>query len=90
MEIKQTAEPIKVGDAVVVVDESYRQHVGLVTTVHGQFGGAYVPSINVAFVSKDAAKTDPYGAQIERLSSLAHWSAGPNGMPKPGRFWANI
>jgi hypothetical protein len=49
-----------------------------------------VPCINVAFVTSDEGKRDPYGQQIERLSSLQHYSAGPSGMPRPGRYWRNI
>lgn len=90
LEFKETAEPVTAGDAVLVVDENYRQHIGLVTAVHGQFGGAYVPCINVVYVTADEAKKDPYGAQTERMSSLQHFGAGPSGMPKPGRFWANL
>lgn len=88
--IKEEATPVKVGDAVIVVDEQRQRHHGLVTEVHGQFGGTYVPCINAAFVTSDPAKRDPYGLQIERLSSLQHYSAGPNGMPDPGRFWTNL
>jgi hypothetical protein len=91
LEYSETATPVAVGDHVVVVDENYRPHHGLVTCVHGQFSeGGYVPCINVVYVSDDPAKRDPYGQQIERMSSLQHYSQGPDGMPKPGRFWANL
>jgi hypothetical protein len=47
----------------------------------------FAPScINVVYVSKDAAKHDPYGNQLERLSSLQHESAVQN-MTVPGRFY---
>lgn len=86
----ETAAPVQPGDVVVIVDETYQNHYGLVTCVHGQFSdGGYVPCINVIYVSTDTAKRDPYGQQIERMSSLQHYGQGPNGMPKPGRFWAN-
>lgn len=85
----EDATPVTAGDVVVVVDEQYQHHLGLVTTVHGAFGLSYVPCINVVYVSPDTAKRDPYGQQLERLSSLQHFSQGPNGMPRPGRFWAN-
>jgi hypothetical protein len=85
----ETATEVAAGDHVIVVDEHYEQHHGLVTVVHGTFGGAYVPCINVVYVSADQGKRDPYGQQVERMSSLQHYSQGPNGMPKPGRFWAN-
>lgn len=82
--------PVTIGDPVKVVDETYGDHVGLVTCVHGQFGGAFIPCINVVYVSTDPAKRDPYGAQVERLSSLQHLSQGPAGMPRPGRYWTNL
>ncbi|HLL69001.1 MAG TPA: hypothetical protein VK453_25300 [Micromonosporaceae bacterium] len=84
-------QPVAPGDPVLVVDEHYQQHVGLVTVVHGPFtDGGYTPCINVVYVSSDAAKRDPYGQQLERMSSLQHFASGPSGMPKPGRFWANL
>ncbi len=98
-ETEEQVRPVKPGDAVRVVDEQYRERVGLVTCVHGQFGdtlpeaaggGSYVPCINVVYVSDDPTKRDPYGQQIERMSSLQHYSQGPNGMPRPGRFWTNL
>lgn len=98
IEYVESPTPVEAGDAVVVVDENYRHHVGLVTCVHGKFGATYdtvdggtrtyVPCLNVVYVSTDPAKTDPYGAQIERMSSLQHFSQ-VSGMPTPGRFWAN-
>jgi hypothetical protein len=81
--------PVEVGDPVRVVDETYGEHVGLVTCVHGRFGD-YVPCINVVYVSSDPAKRDPYGAQVERMSSLQHHSQGPSQMPQPGRYWMNV
>ena len=88
--MEPTISPVKPGDAVKVVDENYVEHAGLVTAVHGPFvEGGYAPCINVVFVTSDAAKRDPYGQQIERLSSLQHYSQGPSGMPKPGRYWIN-
>jgi len=89
MPVKDVTE-VGVGDPVVVVDEQYREHVGLVTCVHGAFSDSYVPCINVVFVSKDPDKRDPYGAQVERLSSLQHRSQGPSQMPRPGRYWINV
>lgn len=86
----EEVKPVKAGDAVRVVDENYVEHNALVTTVHGGFGGAYVPSINVVYVSADEGKRDPYGQQLERMSSLSHYSAGPNQMSRPGRYWLNV
>lgn len=83
------ASVVAPGDVVRIVDEHYVEHLGLVTIVHGQFGD-YVPCVNTVHVSKDDAKRDPYGRQVERLSSLQHYSQGPNGMPRPGRYWENV
>ncbi len=88
--MEEEVQPVQVGDAVQVVSEDYVSRIALVTAVHGQFGGAYVPCINVLYVSPDSAKNDPYGRQVERMSSVAHYSAGPSGMPKPGRDWKNL
>jgi hypothetical protein len=48
----------------------------------------WVPCINVVYVSEDETKRDPYGQQLERLSSLQHFSNCCS-MPKPGRYWIN-
>lgn len=82
-------EPIEAGDVVQVVTEDYEHRRALVTVVHGEFReGQPPPCINVVYVSGDPAKRDPYGQQLERMSSLQHQSATTN-MPKPGRYWVN-
>lgn len=83
--------PVKIREEVKVVTENYEECVGLVTAVHGEFSeNGYVPCINVVLVSGDPTKVDPFGRQIERLSSLQHLSQGPSGMPRPGRYWVNL
>ena len=91
-------ELVRVGDVVRVVSESYEPAIALVTAVHGKFpeeqegetpGGKFIPCLNVVFVSADESKRDPYGRQVERMSSLQHYSQGPNEMPRPGRYWVN-
>jgi hypothetical protein len=57
---------VKVGEYVIYVDPVARQHKALVTAVHGD------TCINAVYVSGDESKTDPYGRQIERQSSLSH------------------
>ncbi len=81
---------VVVGDSVRVVDETYDSHYALVTAVHGEFSEGRVPCINVVYVSSDISKRDPYGNQLERMSSLQHLSQGPSSMPKPGRYWENV
>ena len=76
------------GDVVDVVDEQYQPHIGLVTAVHGQHSTTHPPLINVVYVSGDEGKTDPYGRQVERLSSLNHYRT-IRSMDRPGRYWVN-
>lgn len=86
----ELVKPVRVGDPVYVVSESYGTHIGLVTCVHGEFKNGSVPCINVVYVSNDDAKRDPFGRQLERMSSLAHYCTGPHNMPTPGRYWVNV
>jgi len=89
MEVSQVS-PIAAGDPVKVVTEDYEERMALVTVVHGQFReDGPPPCINVVYVSSDPSKRDPYGQQLERMSSLQHHSAVTN-MPKPGRYWVNV
>lgn len=82
-------KPIEAGDVVQVVTEDNEQRIALVTVVHGAFReGQAPPCINVVYVSNDPTKRDPYGRQLERMSSLQHQSATTN-MPRPGRYWVN-
>lgn len=72
----------KVGDPVVVTDEYGKTHNGLVTAVHGP------QCINAVYLSDDEAKRDPYGRQVERLSSLqekAQFVTAPQ-----GRFYERV
>jgi len=73
---------VKIGDVVDLLDETGHQHRGLITQVWGPADSK--PSINVVFVSLDETKTDQYGRQVERLSSLQHQSTVGK---QPGRFW---
>lgn len=82
--------PVVIGDSVKVVDEDYKEHIGLVTCVHGNFDGAFIPCINVVYVSGEESKKDPFGRQLERMSSLQHLVQGPSQMPRPGRYWENV
>ena len=80
----------QVGDAVKIVNETYEEHDALVVAVHGvgsEWQGKFMqPSINAVYVSGDESKRDPYGVQLERLSSCSHFDQ-TEGMPKRGRYW---
>ena len=75
-----------VGQHVRIVNETYEEHDALVVAVHGVGYNNVGPSINAVYVSSDIAKRDPYGQQLERLSSLQHFNGTMN-MPKRGRYW---
>lgn len=70
-----------IGTVVKYVDEVSVAHDALITEVHGPELG--VNSINLVYVVSDENKTDPYGRQIERASSVS--PEGPN--TAYGRFY---
>jgi hypothetical protein len=77
---------LKIGQYVKVVDEVGITHDGLVTNQWGTEkveAGKPGPTINVLYVVDDPAKRDPYGNQIERLSSTSH----KLNSSAPGRYW---
>ncbi len=59
---------VRVGDAVIFVDPIRNEHDALVTAVWSK------DCINVVFVSADESKTDSYGRQIERETSVSRHS----------------
>ena len=72
----------KAGEHVVFTDSRGVERSALLTIVHGeslmipardgQEEQEYHPSVNLVFVTGDDSKTDPYGRQIERESSVVH------------------
>ncbi len=58
-----------IGKTVRFVDMHGKTFDALVTAVHGTVEN---PSVNVVYVSDDKAKTDPYGRQVERSTSVVH------------------
>lgn len=62
---------LKTGTHVIYVDPVARQHDAIVTAVWGP------TCINIVFASNDENKTDSYGRQIERQTSLSHRSVTP-------------
>lgn len=67
----------KFGEPVVFVDPVGQAFPALVTAVWGE------KSVNVVFVSRDEAKTDTYGRQIERNTSCLHQSL----QAAHGNYW---
>jgi len=77
---KRKAELI-VGALVVYFDRYRRRCNAIVTAVHGKVqmvgraGGEQVldiPCINIVITSQDGDKTDQYGRQVERETSVVH------------------
>lgn len=66
---------LKIGDSIVFLDEHRVEHPALVTNVWQSSGG--LPGCNLVFVVDDETKTDPYGRQIERRTSIVHESVQP-------------
>jgi hypothetical protein len=63
---------MKPGDFVIYTDEIRNDHNAVVTAVWGP------DCINVVFVASDESKTDSYGRQIERQTSVARYSETNN------------
>ena len=74
---------MKVGDAVRFTDELRQEHTALLTAVHG-FPDDLHPAVNLVYVSADESKTDPYGRQVDRRTSVVHRSK----QSAAGMFWA--
>jgi hypothetical protein len=72
---------LEIGSSIVYVDPHAEQHPALVTAVWGSMGG--MPGCNLVYVVRDESKTDNYGRQIERSTSITHKTA----QPAHGNYW---
>ena len=77
MQYKEQKREVHVGDVVVYHNPVAVAFKALVTAVWSSV------CINVVIVSGDAAKTDSYGRQIERVTSLS-WGGN---MTVHGNYW---
>lgn len=59
---------VKIGDSVTFIDSLRNEIPALVTAVWGS------TCINLVYVSTDTNKSDSYGRQIERFTSVMHKS----------------
>jgi hypothetical protein len=75
-----------IGAPVIFIDEHFEEHHAVVTRWWGlDDEGKRLPGVpegtelgcNLLFVSGDATKTDPYGRQVERRTSVCHTSVNP-------------
>lgn len=72
---------LSIGDHVVYTDPVGKQRQGLVTAVWDSYGTP--PGCNVVIVHDDDARTDSYGRQIDRCTSVVHRS----NQPAHGNHW---
>jgi len=79
---------VREGLSIVYCDHKALEHDALVTAVWGENSfeddGSGAPCINIVYVSKEDGKTDSYGQQIERDTSVPH----RGGQTAPGNWWA--
>jgi hypothetical protein len=61
---------VSIGSHVIFTDENFWEHDALVTAIWGDPDKK--PTINLLYVSGDESKTDQYGRQIERPTSIQH------------------
>lgn len=81
-------ERYKYGAPIVFVDSLGKKHDALVTTWHGvdyyrQNMPTLEPGVNLVLVSQDESKTDSYGRQVERFTSVCHRGV----QPAHGMYW---
>lgn len=76
---------LKVGEVVVYVDSFRAEHLALVTSVF-RSSGEYPDGCNLVYVSADESKTDTYGRQVERQTSVCHISVNPGN----GNCWKDL
>lgn len=78
---------LEVGSAVVYVDQFGKPHNALVSivwqSVDSYRSDSGEPGCNLVLISGDASKTDQYGTQIERETSVVHMTK----QPAHGRYW---
>lgn len=71
----------QVGEVIVYTDEVSVEHDALVTAYWG--GDQPNMALNCVYVSGDSGKSDPYGRQLERASSVSRQSEHT----AHGRYW---
>lgn len=77
---------LNIGDRVIYTDPLQKDHEALVTAVWDEASGAPYgdpPGCNIIYVVDDESRSDQYGRQIERDTSVVHVSY----QAAPGRQW---
>lgn len=74
---------MKIGDAVMFVDEHSVEHPALLTQVWVDPQHREQSAVNLVFVAGDETKTDQYGRQTLHATSVPHRTR----TSAPGYFW---
>jgi hypothetical protein len=76
---------MRIGDHVVYVDPFSKPQQAVLTAVWDSGHEEIYPSpaVNVVWVSADPARTDSYGRQVERATSVPHVTS----QRAPGSYW---
>jgi len=69
-----------IGSAVLFTDSVGHDHLALVTNTFGT-------TINLVYASEDVSRTDTYGRQLERATSVQHQGVA---IHAPGMFWRGV
>lgn len=77
---------MKVGECVVYVDDVGRENLALITSGFTPSTDGAKGAVNLVLVSQDGTKTDTYGRQIERQTSVVHQSS----QSAPGNYWKDL
>ena len=63
---------VATGYTVLFFDSLGHPHEAIVTSVFDRGDGHTPPAVNVVYASPDESKTDQYGRQVERETSVVH------------------
>jgi hypothetical protein len=74
---------VQIGDTVTFVDAVGKEYPALVTQVWGHVVGQGEPGTNLIVVSDDESRSDTYGRQVIRHTSVVHQAS----QPAHGMFW---
>lgn len=80
--MEETIE-LRIGMPVIYVDQFSMPREALVTA---NFGGGNKGAVNVVCCSSDESKSDSYGRQIERYTSIPHKES----QAAPGNYWCHL
>ena len=85
--MSNAAEAVEIGQHVLYVDALSKPRPAILTAVWRStpeyMKTRPIPGVNLVVISDDEAKTDSYGRQIERFTSVVHMA----NQASPGWYW---